>query len=50
MTDHERRTITVPLTIAPEARSDGKLRSKGRAIVYGSVSEPLPFREVLEPG
>lgn len=46
----ERRTITVPLTITPQQRSDGGLRLKGRAVVYGSVSEPLPFREVLEPG
>jgi HK97 family phage prohead protease len=47
----ERTTITVPLTLHPEARSDGKLRLRGVAAVFNSPSEDLGgFRETIEPG
>ena len=49
---NDRHTITVPLSVVEQdtRSSDGALRLKGTAAVYGSPSVDIGFREVLEPG
>ena len=47
----KRLTFTAPVTLSAETRSvDGKLRLRGVAAVFNSMSEDLGFREVMLPG
>ncbi|MDX6480007.1 MAG: uncharacterized protein QOG85_517, partial [Gaiellaceae bacterium] len=52
MSATDRIVRTVDFVLSPEVRaaSDGQLRLTGYAAVFGTVSEDLGFREVLEPG